>query len=271
MTTKRTGPLERHTTLAGEELTYPRPGPELEAFLARVRAAAEDPKVSEDGLIELIYGSENPLLDHTIFEGRGAVTLEVFENPVYHVMLDLLDQKRVQAGSLDLDRAAQRYTLTVSEAAEQLGISTSAVRQAIASKRLAAWKPGGEYLLDPHSVATYRDHVKRRGPRPAPALRIRMGNKPGASFRVKAPGLERGEETKLEGGGKLIEARVERFTRAAIAFSGKSVNRMFVLEPAAEANSFEFEGFEVSGRYRVVEKVNDPEEASKRFRSFRAE
>lgn len=262
---------ERYRTMAGEVLEYPRPGPELEAFLERVRAAAKDPRVSEAELVELIYGRENPILDHTVFEDRGAVTLEVFENPVYHLMLDQLDAKRMQAGSLNRDRAEARYTMTVSEAAEALEVSPSAVRQAIASKRLAAWKPGNEYLLDPHSVATYRDHVKRRGPRPAPALRIRMGNKPGASFRVKAPGLERGEETKLEGGGKLIEARVERFTRAAIAFSGKSVNRMFVLEPAAEANSFEFEGFEVSGRYRVVEKVNDPEEASKRFRSFRAE
>lgn len=269
MTKRR--PLERHTTMAGEVLEYPRPGPELEAFLGRVRAAVEDPRVSEGELVELIYGRENPLLDHTIFEDRGAVTLEVFEDPVYHVMLDLLDAKRVQAGSLDPERAAARYTMTVSEAAAALEMTPSAVRQAIASKRLAAWKPGNEYLLDPHSVATYRDHVKRRGPRAEPALRIRMGNRPGASFRVKAPGLEEASRTKIEGGGKLIEATVPRFARAAIAFSGKSVNRMFVLEPATEANSFEFEGFEVVGRYRVAEKINSPEEASKRFRAFRPE
>ena len=127
------------------------------------------------------------------------------------------------------------------------------------------------HLVDPQTVDTYRDRVKRRGPRPEPALRIRMGNRAGASFRVKAPGLEVVQTTKLEGGGKTIDAVVPRFERAAIAFSGKKVNRMFVLEPADEEDSFTFEDFEIRGRYRVVEKINDPEEASKRFRSFRAE
>lgn len=268
---KTRAPMEHYTTIAGETLEYPRPGPEVAAFLSRVRAAAEDPRVSEGALVELIYGSENPILDHTIFKGRGAVTLEVFENPVYHVMLDLLSAKRVQLGTLDPERAASRYTMTVSEAAAALEMTPSAVRQAIASKRLAAWKPGNEYLLDPHSVATYREHVKRRGPRAEPALRIRMGSKPGASFRVKAPVLEEASRTKIEGGGKLIEATVPRFARAAIAFSGKQMNRMFVLEPASEENAFEFDGFEVRGRYRVIEKINGAEEASKRFRAFRPE
>lgn len=269
MAPKTTAPMERHTTIAGETLEYPRPTGELAAFLARVRAAAEDPRVSEGELVELLYGRENPLLDHTIFRGRGAVTREVFANPVYHVMLDLLDAKRVQVGTLDPERAAQRYSMTVTEAAEVLGMTTSAVRQAIAAKHLAAWKTGPVYLLDPSSVETYRDRVKRRGPKPAPALRITMGNRAGASFRVKAPELETVETTKLEGGGKVIEAVVPRFERAAVAFSGKKVNRMFVLEPADDEDRFDFEGFSIAGRYRVTEKINDPEEASKRFRSFR--
>lgn len=269
---KTTAPMERHTTIAGETLEYARPGPDLAAFLARVRTAADDPRVSEHALVELIYGSENPILDHTIFRGRGAVTRETFANPVYHVMLDLLDAKRVQVGTLDPDRAAQRYTMTVTEAAGELDMTTSAVRQAIASKKLAAWKKGGVYLLDPHSVATYRDHVKRRGPRPEPALRIRMGNRPGASFRVKAPGLEEVGATKLEDGGRVVEAIVPRFARAAIAFSGKRSNTFLLLEPDAEEHERDFHGtYGVSGRFRIVEKITDPEEARKRFRSFRPE
>lgn len=307
-TKKNAAPMERHTTISGEVLEYPRPGPELAAFLGRVRTAAEDPRVSEGELVELIYGLENPLLDKTIFKGRGAVTTEVFANPVYHVMLDLLDAKRVQTGTLDPERAAGRYTMTVTEAAEFLGVTSSAVRQAIAAKHLDAWKKGGLHFLDPQTVETYRSRVKRRGPRAAgargegggeggraggaddgdggeggqgegegeleaagePALRIRFGNRPGASFRVKAPGLDVLEVTKVEGGGKLMDAIVPAFERAAIAFGGARVHRMFVLEPADEPNRFQFEGFEVRGRYRVAEKVNDPEESSKRYKAFKA-
>lgn len=276
--TKTKAPLERHTTIAGEVLEYPRPGPELARFLARVHAAANDPRVSEHELVELIYGRENPLLDLTIFPGRGAVTRAVFENPVYHVMLDLLDAKRVQAGTLDPERAAGRYTMTVTEAAEQLGVSTSAVRQAIERGQLASWKKGPRlHLLDPHSVATYRDHVQRRGPKPEPALRVRMGSAAGASLRVKAAGLEVEREEKLAGGGKAIDAVVPRFARVAIAYSGKrsngsKFNHLLVLEPADDVDDLEpVDGFTVVGRFRVAEKITDPEEASKRFRSFRAE
>lgn len=272
-TTKTSGaPLERYTTIAGEVLEYPRPEPELARFLARLRTAVEDPGVSESAIVELIYGSENPLLDHTIFKGRGAVTREVFANPLYHVMTDLLDAKRVQVGTLNPERAAARYTMTVTDAAAELGISTSAVRQAIERGQLSSWKANPRmHLLDPETVRAYRDHVVRRGPRAAPALSVRMGNKPGASFRVKAPELEVVSEQKLEGGGKMIDAVVPKFARVAIVFSGKSSNRMFVLEPSDEGDAFEFNGFEVRGKYRVAEKINDPEEASKRFRAFRAE
>lgn len=270
-------PLERHTTIAGEVLEYARPGPDLARFLARVRAAAEDPRVSEHELVELIYGRENPLLDQTIFPGRGAVTREAFANPLYHVMLDLLDAKRISVGTLDPVRAAGRYTMTVSEAAAELGVSPSAVRQAIERGQLASWKKGPRlHLLDPHSVATYRDHVQRRGPRPEPALRVRKGSRPGASLRVKAAELEVTGEEKLEGG-KAFDAIVPRFERVAIAYTGKrsngsKFNHLLVLEPSDERDRIEpLDGFFVEGRFRVVEKITDPEEASRRFRAFRAE
>lgn len=267
-TTKKSAPMERYTTIAGEVLEYPRPDGELERFLARVVDAANDPRVSHGEMIELIYGTENPLLKQGMFRGRGAVTKEVFATPTYHVMLDLLDQKRVQTGALDVKKAMARFTLTVSEAAKRLDVTTSAVRQAIQAKRLSAVKKGGRYLLDPRAVATYRDHVVRRGPKPRPALEVRMGNKPGSSFRVKARELEVLEKEPLAGGGKLLVAEVPRFERAAVAISGKRMNRLFVLVPADEDNSFEFEDFSIRGRYRVLEKENDAQRASERFKNF---
>lgn len=102
------------------------------------------------------------------------------------------------------------------------------------------------------------------------ALCIRMGNEPGRSFRVKAPGLVVLEKSPLASG-SVITAIVPTFARGAVAFSGEQVNRMFVLEPSDEPNAFDFGRFGIAGRYRVVEKVNDPEQASKCFREFRAE
>lgn len=156
-------PKETYTTLAGEVLEYPHPKAETARFLARVHDATNNPAVSESSLLTLIYSKENPILDQTIFPARGAVTAAVFRNPVYHVMLDLLDHKRVQTGTLNLEREHDRYTMTVPEAAAELGITESSVRVAIKSKRLAAIKPAGSYRLDPTSVAEYE--VSSRGPK----------------------------------------------------------------------------------------------------------
>lgn len=264
MNAKKTAPMERYTTIAGEVLEYPRPEGELARFFARVVDAAHDPRVSEGQMVELIYGSENPMLDQTIFEGRGAVTREVFDDPLYHVMLDLLDQKRVAMGTLDPERAAGRYTMTAAEAAEELDMTPGAVRQAIAAKRLDAWKKGGRYLLDPHSVATYRDHVVRRGPKPRPALEARIGNVPGASMKLKA----NGKEEVGRAGKRVVDVVVPRFERAAVAFSGEGHNRTLIIESADEDGEIEYGPFWVRGRFRVVEEESRPRAAATLYKAI---
>jgi excisionase family DNA binding protein len=156
----------RYTTILGEVIEYSRPRSEVAAFLERVKRAAHDPRIDASELTELVYGRENPLLDQTIFPGRGAVTRSVMRDPVYHVMLDLIEAKRVQTGALDANAVLASFTMTVAEAAARIGISPSAVRQAIAAKRLAAVKRGNAHFIDPRGVDAYRDHVVRRGPSP---------------------------------------------------------------------------------------------------------
>lgn len=158
--------METYTTLTNETIEYDAQEPSVAAFLARVRSATNDPDVTESALTELIYGSENPILDHTIFPHRGAVTKAVFGNPLYHVMLDLLDQKRVQVGTLDLELAKADYTVTVAEAAEKLGITPGAIRYAIKAQKLSAIKNGGVWLIHPNSVNSYQ--VSLRGPKRKP-------------------------------------------------------------------------------------------------------
>lgn len=272
MTTK----MERYTTTSGEVIEYPAPAADVARYLARVIDAANDPRVTENDLVELVYSKDNPIMNTTLFPGRGAVTKEVFANPVYHVMHDLLFSKRLLVEHGERTGAVVRG-LSVTEAAEQLGMSPSAVRQAVRRGDLEATKVRGAHSIDPASIVTYRGRVKRRGPRGAgapdelgPALRIRTGNEPEHSFRVKALGVEVIEKTRLENGGRMTTAVVPSFERAAVVFSGKEMNRMFVLEPADELDSFDFGSFRIEGRYRVVEKINGGASAAKAWKTFRA-
>jgi len=154
---------ETYQMLSGEVLRFERQGDEAMAFLARVRVAVGDPHVSENDLINLIYGEENPILRRGVIPGRGYVDREAWANPLYRIMTDLLAQKRLQAGTLDLEAAAARCTVPVSAAAERLGITPAAVRQAIGKRRLAAVKKNGQWWIAPRSLASYQ--VGTRGPR----------------------------------------------------------------------------------------------------------
>lgn len=165
------------------------------------------------------------------------------------------------------------------------------MQKAIDAGHLDAVRRGRAYLIDPASVATYRERVPRRAPDAGkgvqgrahsrdpddrteraptePALLVRIGNKPGGSFRLKAPEL-----VKTSQRGNVIDGFVPMFRRAAICFSGKQSNRMFVLEPDDEVDEpreFEIGGFFVHGRFRIARKVNDPRRAAEDFRAFTAE
>ncbi|MGE0792506.1 MAG: helix-turn-helix domain-containing protein [Sandaracinaceae bacterium] len=272
MTTKtKATTMERYTTTAGEVIEYPRPAPEVAAYLARVMKAAHDPRVSEGELIELVYSKDNPLLDATVMPGRGAVTKAVLADPVYHVILDLLFAKRVQveatARAAASSGATMRDGLSVADAAKQLGMSESAVRQAIARGDLEATKVRGAHSINPASVESYRERVTRRGPTAEPALRIRMGNEPGHSFRVKVhttdgSTLELGEREKLESGGYVLPASVAHFDRAVVSFSGEKVHRLFLIAASDESDSFDFGPFGIAGHYKLIAKINDPENAA---------
>ena len=161
-------------TINGRTIEY-EPTPSEARFVQRVEAAVANAGVSEAELRSLIYGPENPLLDQQA--GYSFVTPAAFDNPVFRVLLDLLDQKRVRMGSLHLEKAAARYTLSVAEAAERLGIRDSAVRTAVLEGRLPSWIKDGQIRLAPASVGTYE--VSRRG-RP-PRLLVTSGSKDGAS------------------------------------------------------------------------------------------
>jgi hypothetical protein len=161
---------QTYSLLSGETLTVSLPDGPLADFVARVRVAANDPGVSINQLVELLYSADNPLLDTTILPGRAMVTRATLDNPVYHVLLDLLDQKRIAAGQLNLAAAHARYTVDVPSAARRLGITPASVRAAIQGRRLAAIFQTGQWWVSEESLASYK--VSNRGRRKKGTKRV---------------------------------------------------------------------------------------------------
>ncbi|AKT39141.1 helix-turn-helix domain-containing protein [Chondromyces crocatus] len=263
----------QYTLLSGETVEFIAPAGELGAFMRRVIAATKDPAVTDAELTELVHGPENPLLDATVVPGKVVATSETYRDPMFHVMLDCIARKRMPPGT-SVATARARFTLTVPETATQLGISESAVRQAIYSGRLRAHKEGGTYYLDPISVGSYR--VSRRGPRrrdaggrsfPGGILEARIGSAPDASFRVKHTREE--FEVEEKHGAEWVGTIPGGWHRIGVLGTSKERARFWEIEPAEGESVLHFEGFYLRGGFRILETVSVSARAREAFRHFR--
>lgn len=266
--------MTQYETILGELISYPEPDEETKAFLERAIDAAEDPRVSNDQLIELIYGLENPILEHGRFEGRGAVTKEVLKNPLYRVFLDLLDHKRVALGETSAAALREPFKLKVSEAAEIAGVTPDAIRKAVRDSRLTGIETPDGIRIDPRGLRSWVETRKPRGKTKGAALKIRMGSAAGKSFRVKFAELKTTGKAETGDGGAIVLAEVPSFTEGAICFSekkpnGRKINRCFILEPTSERTSEYTHGpFGISGRFKVKETENHESRSAALFKSF---
>jgi excisionase family DNA binding protein len=247
--------MPTHTTINGRTIEYEPTALETK-FLHRVEAAVTNAAIGEAELRALIYGPENPLLDQQA--GYSFVTPTAFESPVFRVLLDLLDRKRVAAGSLDLAKTAARYTLSVTEAADRLGIRDSAVRTAVIEGRLPSWMKDGEIRLSPESVDSYQ--VSRRG-RP-PRLLVTCGSKDSASMRIRVIGGELEVSNKAGG---LVEGQVTSWEKVGVITGAKRTGRegtpettyrYWLLEPGGQQRRVELGPFKVVGRFTIAEQKN---------------
>lgn len=242
--------MKTHTCVNGRAIEY-EPSNAEQKFLDRVAAAVEDPKVKEPDLVALIYGPENPLLESKA--GYSFVTPAAFTNPVYRVLTDLLDRKRVKLGLLNLEKAAARYTITAAQAAEKLGIAASAVRTAVIDGRLPSWMKDGQIYLDPQSVESYE--VVRRGR--SPQLTVTCGSKDGTSLRVRVAGGELEITNKAKG---LIDGTVKQWEAVAVITGAKrdgdTTYRFWQLKPGGPERRIELGDLKVVGRFTIEEQKN---------------
>jgi hypothetical protein len=259
--------MNTYETISGETIEYTSASAVIASFIERVRAAAHDPGMTVIQLEALVYGLENPLLSTTVIPGRAVVTASTYADPAFHVMLDLIGRKRVATGHLDLNAARARHTLTVRHTARQLGVSESAVRQAIQVGRLSAWKDAGTYYLDPVVVGAFR--VSRRGPKQTSGepLSVRCGSSGSVRFSVNMPH----ELTAATRGKGVTTGHALDWRRIAIIASSGSSARMFIIEPADRDDAIEFNEFYVRGRFKIVHKENNAKAARDSFKAFTPE
>ncbi|OWK36063.1 hypothetical protein [Fimbriiglobus ruber] len=263
--------MHSHIFLNGRELEYPDPPTPVAAFLTRVSAALSDAAVTVNDMISLVYGPDNPVLDHEYFPGRAMVTPTILADPVrgpvYRVLNDLIERKRVQVGQIDPEAAFAKYTVGVPEAAGLLGISVQAVRLAIDEWRLPAVLRRGQWWLPPNAIESYK--LGGRGPKPKPTKPVapktamstqaqaKLGGVPGASLSVRL--YDEGNRlidliATGKDGGSTIYTFPDVWTWAAVKTTSSEETRVFEVEPAIETGEVEHAGLWVRGSLKIVHK-----------------
>jgi hypothetical protein len=268
----------KHTSLSGQIIDCKDLDPKVERFIERARAVLEDKRATENDLIALVYGKENPLLDPTFFPERGAVTAEVLTEPAYHVLQDLIARKRVLQDGKDPAKLGAKYTVTIPEAAALKGVSEDAIRKAIRERRLPAWVRDDVTYLEPRTLDAMS--IGGRGPVPKKIepLTIRYGyhRTEGAFLKFKD---QSGVREIDDRGNKAFASsmldqtdELKRWRRVGVLTGGHGKVRFFELVPSTEESPepIEFHGFFVRGKYMVLRKVNNAKLAREAWEAFSA-
>lgn len=253
-----------YTTLSGNEVIYDEPSPEVAAFIKRAQALLENKKSTENDLITLVYGPENPILSrHPLFPNRGYVTREALENPIYLVLADMVVQKHAQRERVDISKLSDRYSLTIPEAFRRIKVTDTTIRKAIASGRLSTFRRNGKYFLDPAEVDALI--FGERGSVVCEPLEVAAGGRPRLFLHVRI-----GQHEAFGAGTELQSATFKRWRKVGVLSGNASGIRMFVIEPAEEKEAIRLGKYHVEGHFRIVDKVNNSAAARKAWKEFRA-
>lgn len=266
----------KYTTFSGQVIEYDDPEPKLERFLVRAQAMLNDRKASESDLTALIYSKENPLIDPAAFAARAVVTPDVFAKPEYHVLADFIVRKRAQIDGTDPAKVAAKYTLSVAEAAKRKGVTEDGIRRAIRERRLPAWFKDGVPFIEPKTLDAVQ--LGKRGPIVSPELEFQVGYDADAkaSFRLFVlPGGNQPEanaDEPVNQGQKIWRGKVAKWRRAAVLTGGFGKQRFFEIVPSSEDDpeAVEFHGFYVRGKFSIIRKINNPQDARQAWAVFQA-
>jgi excisionase family DNA binding protein len=160
------------------------------AFLDSLKKMAAN-DVSYFEIERVAIGPGSPAL-----QGWTRVTREIIETPLYKAAVDIVTRAGIAQGLIlapehEKERnriSTDRSQMSVTQAADTLGLSRAAVHKAIKEKRIDSAQYGNVILVDRKSVERYR--TKRKPPSQdahnVPEMRISSSSAAGAHFRMAA-------------------------------------------------------------------------------------
>jgi hypothetical protein len=263
--------MAQYLLVTGHRVDH-RPSTEVAAYLARLGAMVDDPSVRD--LIGVAFSEENPLLARGAFPGRGWVTPEVFANPSYRVLRDLVWRKELAARGIDRDTLAAEYVLSIDEVAHELGVSSAEAREATRSHRLDSFVKAAGVFVSRRGLESFRRLEAWRREVRGHDLVMRFGNSMHTSFRVRAPS-PLAEHRRICA--HVYEARVPGgWRKVAVMTSGRTSSgqkikpRTWLLEEGDELAELRFRDFYVRGRFKKTV-INNPRRARETYVSFQPE
>jgi len=157
--------MKRYKLLSGQTVSLEDLPARDAAFLKNVQRMAKD-AISFFEVERVAIGPGSPAL-----QGWSRVTREIVNSLLYRVASDIATRAGIAEGLIlapehEQKRSqipADRSLMSVTQAANTLGISRAAVHKAIQQKRLAAQRYGNVILLSRDAVQRYKEHRGERG------------------------------------------------------------------------------------------------------------
>lgn len=161
--------MKRHKLLSGETVGLEDVVARDLAFLKNLQRMATS-GISFFELERVAIGPGSPAL-----QGWSRVTREIVSSPLYRVAADIATRAGIAEGLVlapeHEDKRSQipanRTLMSVTQAANTLGISRAAVHKAIQQERLPAQRFGNVLLVDREAVQRYKRERSPSGSRPA--------------------------------------------------------------------------------------------------------
>ena len=159
--------MKRYQLLSGETISIEDFGVRDVAFLKNLQRMAKD-GISFFELERVAIGPGSPAL-----QGWSRVTREIVSSPLYRVAADIATRAGIAEGLIlapehEDERSripADRSLMSVTLAANTLGISRAAVHKAIQAKRLAVQRYGNVILVGRDAVLRYKKERSGGGAR----------------------------------------------------------------------------------------------------------
>jgi excisionase family DNA binding protein len=172
--------MKRHELLSGETIPLKDIEARDTAFLGNLQRMAND-GMSFFELERVAIGPGSPAL-----RGWSRVTPEIVGSPLYRVAADIVTRAGIAQGLLlapeheekRSEVPADRSLMSVTQAANTLGISRAAVHKAIQQERLPSQRYGNVLLVDREAVRRYRQARSGRGSTPPSKRRGRARGEP---------------------------------------------------------------------------------------------